>query len=492
MVEALEALFSGNAIWLCLLGVIAGIVIGALPGLTATMGVAILVPFTFWLPTLPALMTLLGVYVGAMYGGAIPAVLIRTPGTPAAAATALDGYPLAQQGNAGLAIGISCITGVIGGVFSTLVLMAAAPQVARFALQFGPAEYFALAVFGLSVIASLSERALAKGLLMGALGLLVSTIGMDPITAVPRFTFGATQLLEGLAFIPVLVGVFAFGEVLYQSCLPEPDRSVFGRIARVLPSLGEWKQITPATSLACVTGTFFGALPGVGGDIASFVAYDHARKLSRRPERFGKGALEGLAAAECANNSVTGGALIPMLTLGIPGDAVTAVLLGALLVHGVRPGPELFEKQGTLLAAIFIGLLLANLFVLPVGLAGAKVFAQVVRSPRRWLAPTIVVLSVVGSYAINNSLFDVGVMFVFGLLGWGMRVWGFPLSPFVLGMILGKMTEENLRRALILSGGSWMVFLQRPLAATLIALAVLSILITVWRGINRKPTGDSA
>jgi len=481
MTEALREATTGSTLWLMLVGVVAGIIIGALPGLTATMGVALLVPFTFWLPTLPALMVLLGVYVGAMYGGAIPAVLIRTPGTPAAAATCLDGYPLAQMGKAGLAIGVSCITGVIGGVFSTLVLMFAAPQVARFALRFGPAEYFALAVFGLSVIASLSERSLLRGLLMGVCGLLLATIGMDPITAVPRFTFGVTDLLEGLALVPVLVGVFALGEVLYQFSLPEPDRSLFREIGRVLPSRREYGRITVPTLLACITGTFIGALPGVGGDVASFVAYDQAKKVSRHPEEFGKGSLEGLAAAECANNSVTGGAMIPMLTLGIPGDAVTAVILGALMVHGVRPGPDLFEKQTHLLAAIFMGLLVANLLVLPVGLAGAKLFAQTVRAPRHYLFPLIVLLCVVGSYAVNNSLFDVSVMLLFGLLGWGLRRWSFPIAPLVLGLILGRMVEENLRRALILSGGSCTVFLQRPLALSLLMLALLSVALTLWQ-----------
>lgn len=481
MSDAFQQLWSVSTMWLMLVGVVAGIVIGALPGLTATMGVALLVPFTFWLPTVPALMVLLGVYVGAMYGGAIPAVLIRTPGTPAAAATSLDGYPMAQEGKAGLAIGISCITGVVGGVFSTLVLMFAAPQVARFALKFGPAEYFALAVFGLSVIASLSERSLLKGALMGVCGLLLATIGMDPITAVPRFTLGLTLLLEGLALVPVLVGVFALGEVLYQSSLPEADRSLFRNIGRILPSRNHYRRITLPTLLASITGTLIGALPGVGGDVAAFVAYDQAKKVSRRPEEFGKGSVEGLAAAECANNSVTGGAMIPMLTLGIPGDAVTAVILGALLMHGVRPGPELFEKQAHLLSAIFIGLLVANLLVLPVGLAGAKLFAQTVRAPRHYLFPLIVVLCVVGSYAINNSLFDVGVMFLFGIVGWALRQAGFPIAPLVLGLILGRMTEENFRRALILSGGSWSIFVSRPLSAILLLLAVASVAFSVWQ-----------
>lgn len=482
MQEALLSLLNTKVIAMMLIGIVVGILIGALPGLTATMGVALLVPLTFWMPTLPAIMVLLGIYVGAMYGGALSAILIRTPGTPAASATAFDGYPLAQQGRAGLAIGISCITGVIGGVFSTIVLIVAAPLIAGFALKFGPAEYFALAVFGLSIIASLSERSFVKGLLMGVCGLLLATVGMDPITAVPRFTFGFQQLLEGLPFISVLIGVFALAEVLHQATIQVRQAdSLSYEMGRTLPTRKEWRQILPAISLACGTGTFFGALPGVGGDVAAFVAYDHAKKLSRHPERFGKGALEGLAAAECANNSVTGGAMIPMLTLGIPGDAVTAVLLGALIIHGIRPGPELFQKQATLVAAIFIGLLVANLLVLPIGLLGAKLFAQTVRAPKHFLLPFIVVLSVVGSYAINNSLFDVAVMFIFGLIGWAMRRFDFPVAPLVLGLILGKMAEENLRRALILSEGKLSIFLTKPIALVLLIGASASVIFALWQ-----------
>lgn len=481
MQQALLMLLNGQVIVMMLIGIVVGIIVGALPGLTATMGVALLVPVTFWMKPLPAIMVLLGIYVGAMYGGALSAILIRTPGTPAAAATTFDGYPLAQQGKAGLAIGISCITGVIGGVFSTVTLIIAAPLVARFALKFGPAEYFALAVFGLSIIASLSERSLVKGLLMGACGLLLATIGMDPITAVPRFTFGIQQLLEGLPFIPVLIGVFALGEVLHQATVQKEAKISFTELGRILPNREEWKQILPATSLACVTGTLIGALPGVGGDIAAFIAYDHAKKLSHNPQRFGKGALEGLAAAECANNSVTGGAMIPLLTLGIPGDSVTAVLLGALMIHGVRPGPELFQKQGEFIAALFIGLLVANILVLPIGLAGAKLFAQTVRAPKHFLLPFIVVLSIVGSYAINNSLFDVAIMFVFGLIGLAMRRFGFPLAPLVLGLILGRMAEENLRRALILSEGQLNIFFMRPIALLLLLGAVISVAFGIWQ-----------
>lgn len=487
-------LLRGLVVAMMLLGVVVGIVIGALPGLTATMGVALLVPLTFWLPPLPAIMVLLGIYVGAMYGGALSAILIRTPGTPAAAATTFDGYPLAQQGKPGLAIGVSCITGVIGGLFSTFALMGAAPWLARFALNFGPAEYFALALFGLSIIASLSGASLAKGLLMGALGLFLATVGLDPITAVPRFTFGLQPLLEGLPFIPVLIGVFALSEVLWQSRVPfgSGDGAAWASWGRVWPRREEWRRILPPTLLACFSGTFIGALPGVGGDVAAFVAYDQAKKLSRRPEEFGRGSLEGLAAAECANNAVTGGAMIPLLTLGIPGDAVTAVLLGALMIHGIRPGPELFQKQQTFVAAVFLGLLAANLLVLPIGLAGARLFVQVIRAPKPFLLPFIAVFSVVGAYAINNSLFDVGVMFLFGVVGWLMRRFDFPAAPLVLGLILGRMVEENLRRALILSGGQVAFLLTRPIALVLLAGTVVSV---VWAlGQRRKvvhgPQGD--
>lgn len=481
MTEALREATTGSTLWLMLVGVVAGIIIGALPGLTATMGVALLVPFTFWLPTLPALMMLLGMYVGATDGGAIPAVLIRTPGTPAAAATCLDGYPLAQMGKAGLAIGVSFITGVIGGVFSTLVLMFAAPQVARFALRFGPAEYFALAVFGLSVIASLSERSLLRGLLMSVCGLLLATIGMDPITAVPRFTFGVTDLLEGLALVPVLVGVFALGEELYQFSLPEPDRSLFREIGRVLPSRREYGRITVPTLLACITGTFIGALPGVGGNVASFVAYDQAKKVSRHPEEFGKGSLDGLAAAECANNSVHWRGDDPHADPGHSGRRSNRRHPGRLDDARGAPRSRPVRKANPSACRHFHGLAGGE----PAGATSwacrREAVRAEVRAPRHYLFPLIVLLCVVGSYAINNSLFDVGVMFLFGLLGWGLRRWGFPIASLVLGLILGHMVEENLRRALILSGGSWSVFLQRPLALSLLMLALLSVALTLWQ-----------
>lgn len=474
MIQDLLSVLNAQVFLLMSAGLIAGIFVGALPGLTATMGVALLVPLTYWLEPVPAMMVLLGVYVGAMYGGAIPAILIRTPGTPAAAATAFDGYPLAQQGRAGAALGMACITGVIGGVFSTLVLMFASPAVAQFALKFGPPEYFALAVFGLTIIASLSAHSLAKGLLMGVFGLLLATVGMDPITAVPRFTFGRQELLDGIPFIAVLIGVFALAEVFYQVSRKEEKQVPVEQWGGVLPTAQEMKQVMPATSLSCVSGTMLGALPGVGGDVAAFVAYDHAKKLSKTPERFGEGSMEGLAAAECANNSVTGGAMIPMLTMGIPGDSVTAVLLGAMMMHGLKPGPELFQKEADLVGAIFMGLLIANLLVLPIGLLGAKLFAQTMRLPRQYLLPLIIVLCVIGAYAINNSFFDVGIAFLFGLIGWWLKRWDFPLGPLVLGLILGKMVEENLRRSLILSGGSPLIFLTHPIALVLLLCAVLS------------------
>jgi len=354
------------------------------------------------------------------------------------------------------------------------VLIFASPAVAQFALKFGPPEYCALAVFGLTVIAGLSTHSLSKGLMMGALGLLLATVGMDPITAIPRFTFGRQELLDGIPLIAVLIGVFALAEVFYQASQKEEEQVSVNQWGRVLPTAQEMKQVLPSVSLSCVSGTVLGALPGVGGDVAAFVAYDHAQKLSKTPEQFGKGSMEGLAAAECANNSVTGGAMIPMLTMGIPGDSVTAVLLGAMMIHGLKPGPELFHKETDLVGAIFMGLLLANLLVLPIGLLGAKLFAQTMRLPRPYLLPLIVVLCVIGAYAINNSFFDVGVAFLFGLIGWVFKRWDFPLGPLVLGLILGRMVEENLRRSLILSGGSPTIFLTHPIALVLLLGAALS------------------
>ncbi len=464
-----------------LAGVIGGIIIGALPGLTATMGVALLVPFTFSMGATQGLAMLLGLYVGAIYGGSISAILIRTPGTPAAAATVLDGYPMAQKGQAGKAIGMSTIASFSGGMFSALVLTFLTPQLSKVALKFGPSEYFALAVFGLSIIISVSGRSIVKGLISGAIGLVVAFVGLDPMSGFPRFTFGNVELLGGISFIPVLIGLFALSEVFRGVEGIATQSEIAGKLRRVIPEWTEIKKVLVTILRSSVIGTFIGILPGAGADIAAFVGYSEAKRNSKHPEKFGTGILEGIAAPESANNAVTGGAMIPMLSLGIPGDAVTAVMLGALTIQGLQPGPLLFKDHAEIVYAVFAGLMLANILMITVGLTGARLFARVITVDKRVLVPAIAVLSFVGSFAIRNSVFDVGVALVFGVIGYLMQIFKYPASPTVLALILGPMAESSLRRALVISHGSFAFLINRPLTLGLLGIAIASLISSVLR-----------
>lgn len=489
MIEAVAAAAQPQVLILMLVGLVGGIMAGALPGLTATMSVALLVPFTFALDPLPGLTMLLGIYIGTMHGGAISAILIHAPGTPAAAATCFDGYPLAKQGKASLALNVSAIASTTGGTFSVIVLMLVAQQVAAMALKVGYFEMFAIALFGLSIIASVSEGSLFKGLLMGSLGMLVSTVGFDPVDAFPRFTFGNSNLYEGISYIPLLIGVFAISEALYQVGKQAKKAEMKEKIKNIFPSRRQLARMLPALGIGSAVGTTVGAVPGAGGDIASFMAYDQTKKVSREPEKFGRGAVEGVAAAESANNAITGGAMIPMLTLGIPGDSVTAVLLGALIIHGIRPGPRLFEENAALVLTVFAGLLLANLVIFPIRLAGAPLFARAVTIPRHFLWPLVVVFCVVGSFSMTNSLFSVGIMLVAGVFGFLLKTRKYPMGPLVLGVILGPIAEENLRNAMLASQGRFLEIFQRPLAVAFLALTVASLLLPVlqeWKKRRKK------
>ncbi|EAX48875.1 protein of unknown function DUF112, transmembrane [Thermosinus carboxydivorans Nor1] len=456
-------------------GVLGGIIIGALPGLTATMGVALLVPLTFGMNAVAGLVLLVGIYCGAIYGGSISAILLRTPGTPAAAATVIEGYMLAQKGQAGKALGMSTIASFCGGMFSALALTFIAPQLAKVALSFGPPEYFALALFGLSIISSISGDQVLKGLAAGFFGLLLATIGMDPITGYPRFTFDNANLLSGISFIPVLIGLFAVAEALATTEAMIKNLNIDVKIAGNLPTLAELKQCAKTILKGSAIGTFIGIIPGAGADIAAFVSYGECKRSSRDSDKFGTGVLEGVAAPESANNGVTGGALVPLLTLGVPGDAVAAVMLGALMLQGLKPGPMLFKDNADVVYSLFAGLMLANVFMLLFGLFGIKYIAKVVTVPKPILTPIIFILCVVGSYAINNSLFDVLVMMVFGVIGYLMQKLKFPISPIVLALILGPMAEGEFRRSLVMSQGDPSIFFTRPICLVFFALAAISI-----------------
>jgi putative tricarboxylic transport membrane protein len=466
-------------------GTLWGIFGGALPGISPSIAMALLLPFTYGMEPIPAIVLLASVYVGAEYGGSIPAILIRTPGTNAAAATTLDGYEMARQGRGGEALGISLVSGLVGGLFGLIVLVAATEPLARVALAFTPPAYFALAVLGLSVIAGLAGRSLTKGLIAAALGLMIATVGTDPVSGVPRFTFGSADLLAGIRPILVMVGLFAVAEMLVQ--IGEPDwEKAEARDARLkLPSLALFRRLLPAQAIGCGIGTFEGVTPGAGGTIAAFMAYNEAKRWSKEPDAFGKGAPEGVAAPEAANNVVTATALVPLLSLGIPGSNSAAILLGGFLVHGLTPGPMLFERAPEVVWGLYGGLLLANIAMLLLGLVILTPTLWLVNRPKPYLVAAILALIVSGVFAIEQSVFDVGLVLGFGVLGYALRWAGVPVLPLVLGVVLGFMLESNYRRSLVLSGGDHAVFVEDPVALGLLAAALLLTGFSLWREFRR-------
>lgn len=475
LVQGVTQALSMHTLFITLLGVIGGTIVGAIPGLTATMAVAVLLPFTFGLPPMDGLAMLSGIYIGGVYGGSISAVLLRIPGTPSSIMTARDGYPLAQKGEGGRAIGISTISSFIGGLVSIIFLIIAAAPIAAVAVKFSAPEFFAVAIWGLSSVADVSGDDLLHGLIAVTLGVFLGTIGMDPVTGIFRFTLGSQYLVTGLEFVPIMIGLFGLSEVLRQFG-PETVETVKSKLTRVLPTLADFKRILPTITRGTLLGLWIGVLPGAtGGGMASIVSYNAEVKSSKTPEKFGTGMIEGVAASESANNASIGGNFIPLLTLGIPGDTVTALLIGAFMIHNLRPGPMLYQHNADLVYGLYVALIVAHFFMLVVGLAGAKYFARAVAIPRNILIPLIIILTVTGSYAVNGNIFDVGVMVAFGVLGYVMEGIGLPLAPFILGLILGPMAEANLRTALIMSKGSFLPLLTRPICLFFWALIILQL-----------------
>ncbi|MGC8811324.1 MAG: tripartite tricarboxylate transporter permease, partial [bacterium] len=422
-----------------------------------------------------------GLFSGGIYGGSISAILIGVPGTPSAAATALDGFVMGKKGLAGKAIGMATIASFVGGTTGALVMTFCSPQLAKIALKFGPPEFFALAFFGLGIIITISGKSILKGLISGIFGLMITMIGFDPLSGVPRLTFGSTELLGGITFIPALIGLFGYSQVFQsiEKILTLP--TVRSEVKNVLPSFKEVKSVLKTMVKSAFIGTFIGAVPGTGCDVAAFVSYGEARRSSKNPEKFGTGILEGVAAPEAGNNGATGGAMIPMLTLGVPGDAVTAVLMGALTIHGFQPGPLLFRDHPEIVYPVFAGMILAQFVMLLVGLGGVKLFASLINIDRRILTPIIFFLCVVGSYVMRFSFFDVGVSLVIGIIAYFMNYYGFPGSPILLALILGPMVEQNLRRSLLISHGDPMIFFTRPISAAFIIVGVLIIITSYYR-----------
>lgn len=456
-------------------GSFAGFLVGILPGLSASGGVALLLPFTYGLSPVTGLALLTSLYSSAEYGGSVTAIAINTPGEPGALATTFDGYPLTRRGQPGKALGVSMWASMVGGIVSTILLLALSLPLANFALTFGPAEFFALGIFGLTIIASLAGRSLAKGLAVAAFGLAINVVGSDVLSGSTRFTFGLSELYNGFELVPVLIGLFALSEVFVMiEELAPPGRTV-ANLSSALPTRAELLQVLPASVRGSLIGVAIGVIPGAGKAIASLLAWNEEKRVSRTPERFGKGALEGVAAPESANNAVVGGALIPTLTLGVPGSATTAMLLGALTIQGITPGPQLFERNPQIIYGLFASLMVANVVILAMGLAGTRLWVKAISVPGPVMIPSIVAIAFIGAYTAGNDLFDVWVMFGAGALGYGLRKFGFPVAPIVLALVLGSMVETNLRRGLLVTDGSVVQFLSRPLALLFLALALLAV-----------------
>lgn len=479
LLTALADVFLPINLFAIFIGTFAGIIIGALPGLSTVMGLSILLPFTLSFSGMGGIYMLLGVFCGGIYGGSISAILLNTPGTSASAATALDGYPMATKlRQPGRALGISTFASLFGGLFSCVMLCIFAPMLAKVALKFSAQEYFALAVFGISIVAGLTGKSVIKGLIGGVLGLLLATVGIDGMGGVNRFTFGTVYLMGGISFIPLLIGLFAFSqglntiEEIAKGYKAEKNKL---KIEHVFPTKSDMKRILPTILRSSIIGTFIGAVPGTGGDIASWVSYSQAKTWSKHKEEFGQGSPEGLAACESGNNAISGGAFVPLLSMGIPGDAGTAVMLGSLTMLGLAPGPLLFTEHKDSVYMLFVGLFLANIFMGILGFAGIRLFARVLDVPQKILLPLIFTFCFVGTYACNRSINDVYMMIIAGILGYILLKLDFSLPPVILGLILGTMIEKNFRRALILSNGDISTFFTRPISCVFLILAAISL-----------------
>jgi putative tricarboxylic transport membrane protein len=480
----LEVFTPGN-LFAIFAGVIAGLCIGGLPGLTANLGVALLLPVTFGMDVTAALLMLASLYTAAIYGGSFAAILLHTPGTSASAATAIDGFVLTQKGEFNKALRVATFSSVVGGSASAVALLLVSPPLSLLSLKFGPPEYFMLAVFGLTVIGTLASGNMVKGLLAGAIGLFISTIGSDLDSGFPRFTFGTFVLQSGINFVPAVIGLFSMSQV-FLMC-EEAKKSIQqvelkGKDTwRFLPTMAELRKIKVTLARSSLIGVFIGILPGAGGDIGSWVSYNEAKRFSRTPDEFGKGSIVGISASETANNAVTGSSLIPLLTLGIPGSATAAILLGALVIHGLLPGRTLFTDHADITYTVIFGFLLANLVMGVIGMSLGRYMSHITRLSNYVLIPMIIALSVVGAYSLGNNFFDVYTMLGFGILGYFMRKIGFPPAPLILGLILGPIAETGFRQSVILAKGSVVGhILSSPISLVLFAATLLSIVSAAW------------
>lgn len=490
--EVLQQLILGFSVALtptnlfyCFVGVFIGTLIGVLPGFGPTAGIAILIPVSLSLPPTTALIMLAGIYYGSMYGGSTTAILINTPGEAASIPTALDGYKMARQGRAGPALGMAAISSFIAGTFSLVGLMLLAPPLASVALAFGPPEYFSLMFLGLTMVASLAGKSLIKGLLAGLFGILLSTIGMDPISGSERFSYGNPDLLSGIDFISVVVGLFAISEILINA-----EESMVGvyetKLKGLFPTIQDWIDCKWALVRSSIFGFLIGLLPGASASIAAFICYDLEKKFSKHPEKFGEGAIEGVAAAEGANNAAVGGGMVPLLTLGIPPSAPLAILLGALMIHGLRPGPLLFKQNPDFVWGLIASMYIGNIMLLVLNLPLVGFWASMIKIPYPILAPIVLTLCVLGAYGVRNNMLDVWVALIFGVIGFFMRKLDFPSAPVVLALVLGPMVENALRQSLTISRGNILIFMTRPISAVLLILAAISLFLSIYTRMKKS------
>src|SRR3990172_5797097 len=479
------ALQPGNLLY-CFIGVFVGTLVCVLPGIGPVAAMSLLLPVTFNITPEGAIIMLAGIYYGSMYGGSTTAILVNIPGEAASVVTCIDGHQMAKQGRAGPALGIAAIGSFLAGTVALVGLMLLAPTLARWAVTFGPADYFSLMILGLCVLTYLSHGSLLKALIMAVFGLILGLIGLDSITGVPRLTFDRLELIDGLGLVPIVMGLFGIAEILNNLERPPVRQVLASGIRHLLPSRQDWKQSAGALSRGSVLGFFLGILPGGGAVISSFLSYAMEKRLSRTPERFGKGAIEGVAGPEAANNAAAGGAFIPLLTLGIPPNVVMALLLGAFIVHGVQPGPLLMGQNPGLFWGIVASMYIGNVLLLILNLPLIGMWVQVLKVPYKLLFPLITLFCVIGAYSVSGAIFDIYIMIGVGVLGYSMRKFGYEPAPLVLAFVLGPMMENNLRKSLILSQGDFTVFVTRPISLTCLALALLLLLSPLIPWLNKK------
>ncbi len=489
----IQEVFRPYPLILLFLGTAAGIIVGCLPGFTITMGVALVLPLTFGMTSIQGLTAMIGVLVGGLAGGQISGILLGIPGTPSSVATVFDGHPMSKRGEPGTALALGTWSSFFGGLISAFVLMFFTPPLAEMALKFGPWEFFSLVLFGLTIIASLSGKSLNKGIISGLIGLVAATFGVDPMIGIPRFSFGLHMMEGGFSFLPVLIGLFAFSQLMRNLEKSESTEAlvVSGNLHFSSPKVLKTIFKQPFNLLrSSLIGVFIGALPGAGGSIANILSYDQAVKGSRHPEKFGTGIADGIIASEAANNAVGGGELTPTLALGVPGSAVSAIMMGALILHGIQPGPLLIIEFPDLVYGIFVAFFLAHFFMLAFMLYGIQVFVRLTRIPVYVLIPSILVLCAVGSFAIHNRFFDIWVLLLFGGLGYMMVKYKFPLAPAILGVILGPLAEVNFRRALM-TEDDLTLFITRPISAAFLVLSVISLFYPFYQQYRQKRREES-